>query len=95
MGNKKNHLYQVLLITGIAVTIFSLWGILVVTSYRPLVPADTPVARDSAPGLQHTPQHTSRPRTTLRAVHTAQNSCDPCDGGKSIRATAPLSDPLY
>ena len=91
MGNKKNHLYQVLLITGIAVTIFSLWGILVITSYLPQAPLDTPVARDSA----SEPQHTSRPRTTLRAMHTAQNSCDPCDGGKSIRATVPLSDPLY
>lgn len=90
MGNKKNHLYQVLLITGIAVTIFSLWGILVITSSFPLAQRDTPAARHSTTESQAT----SRPRTPMRTLHAVQNPCDPCDGEEAIRATASLSDPL-
>jgi hypothetical protein len=91
MGNKKNHLYQALLITGIAVTIFSLWGILVITSSLPLAQRDAPAARDSTSESRAT---SSRPRTPMRTLHAAQNPCDPCDGEEAIRATASLSDPL-
>lgn len=72
MGNKKIPLYPVMLITGIAVTIFSLslLGIAVITAYLPIAQPDTPAVRDSASD----PQHPSRSGTTTRAVRAASLS---------------------
>ena len=69
MGNKKIPLYPVMLITGIAITIFSLslLGIAVITGYFPIAQPDTPAVRDSASD----PQHPSRSGATLRLADVA------------------------
>ncbi len=88
MGNKKNHLYPVLLFTGIAVTIFSLWGIVVISRYSPLVQMELPAVRGGA----REPQTTSHPGSSLPAMHAAKNPCDPCQGEEATHPTAALSD---
>jgi hypothetical protein len=58
MGN-KNHLYLLLVITGIAVTIFSLWGMVALNS-----PA--PVHTSSAVASEETRDSENSARATIR-----------------------------
>jgi hypothetical protein len=77
MENNKNHLYPVLLITGIAITIFSLWGIWVIISSFPATPHVTALARGGATESQAVPPTHDVPLVP----------CDPCDAMTSIHAT--------
>jgi len=84
----ENHpLYLLMLITGIAVTIFSLLGIAAITGYLPMPQGDVPATRDSA----NESQQKSRSRTASHPVLNKQNTCPQC-GEESLHATATLSD---
>lgn len=75
MRHKTNHLYMVMLITGVAVTIFSLLGIAAVSGYFPVARWETPVpqTQEIRETINHLPQ---RSRQRSRAVMTAQKPCD-------------------
>ena len=76
MRNKTNHLYLVMLITGVAVTIFSLIGIAAITGYFPVARWDTPATQtQEIPETVSQPPQRSPKRSTLRTVMTAQKTC--------------------
>ena len=74
MRNKTNHLYLVMLITGVAVTIFSLLGIAAISGYFPVARGDT--ATTQTQEIRETvTQPPRRSRLRSRTVMTAQKTC--------------------
>lgn len=87
MRMENTHLYLLMLITGIAVTIFSLLGIAAITGYLPMAQGDVPVARDSA---NESPQK-ARSRAASHTAPNKQNTCAQC-GAEPLRAAVALPD---
>ncbi len=71
MGN-KNHLYLLLVIVGIAVTLFSLWGVVALNSAVPRS-TDLAVASES----NHEAQNNARPNGGDAALRPASTFSDP------------------
>ena len=71
MGN-KNHLYLLLVITGIAVTVFSLWGIVALNSPAP-IHTGSAVAREETQDAQTT----ARPHVSDASLHPTATRSDP------------------
>ena len=71
MGN-KNHLYLLLVITGIAVTIFSLWGIVALNSPAPVSTGTTVVSEQT-----HESKNTAQPHAGDASLRPASTRSDP------------------
>lgn len=84
MRMENSHLYLLMLIAGIAVTIFSLLGIAAITGYLPMTQGDMPATRDSAASES---QQKPRSRAASHTVLNKQNTCTQC-GVEPLHAAA-------